>query len=509
MTNSSTSATSSSGSSSSADDSGNGVVLAILVIGQFMALLDATIVNVAIPSIRTNLHASGAGLQLVIAGYTVAYAMLLITGARLGSLIGHKRLFITGLITFTSASLLCGVAPTTGALVASRVLQGIGAAAMVPQTLSIIQKRFTGASRTRAFSVYGAALSIGGVTGQVLGGILVDLDLGHSAWRSVFFVNVPIGVLAVILASRKLPADGAMVGRVRDGLDVIGLILGSAAVLLLVLPLVLGRQEGWPTWTFVALAVGVVLAVTFVFAERRVAAAGGRPLLDLEVVRSPGLPSALIALAAGLMAYGAFLFVFAYHLQAGLGESPIRAGLTFAPAGAGFGLVGFFWRRLPTAWHPSLPVVGFSGAAVGYFIVGLGLRDGSHGGAWLVPLMVVLGAFMGAAFSPLLAHGLVRVPPARAADASGLLTTVLQLSLVLGVTVFGDVFLSLSTHIGSHASAAAFGTVLLALCAVSIAGLLGAVPLSRTVRRALHHAEQLKHTEQLKHAEQLRPLEQS
>ena len=503
MTNSGTPAASSSGSSSSADDSGNGVVLAILVIGQFMALLDATIVNVAIPSIRTNLHASGAGLQLVIAGYTVAYAMLLITGARLGSLIGHRRLFITGLITFTSASLLCGVAPTTGALVASRVLQGIGAAAMVPQTLSIIQKRFTGASRTRAFSVYGAALSIGGVTGQVLGGVLVDLDLGHSAWRSVFFVNVPIGVLAVILASRKLPADGAMVGRVRDGLDVIGLILGSAAVLLLVLPLVLGRQEGWPTWTFVALAVGVVLAVTFVFAERRVAAAGGRPLLDLEVVRSPGLPSALIALAAGLMAYGAFLFVFAYHLQAGLGESPIRAGLTFAPAGAGFGLVGFFWRRLPTAWHPSLPVVGFSGAAVGYFIVGLGLRDGSTGGAWLVPLMLVLGAFMGAAFSPLLAHGLVRVPPARAADASGLLTTVLQLSLVLGVTVFGDVFLSLSTHIGSHASAAAFGTVLLALCAVSIAGLLGAVPLSRTVRRALHHAEQLKH------AEQLRPLEQS
>src|SRR5665213_687638 len=196
---------------SSVEGTGGGTTLAILVMAQFMVLLDATIVNVAIPSIRANLHASGASLQLVIAGYTVAYAMLLITGARLGSLVGHKRLFVTGLVTFTTASLLCGIAPTTGALIASRVLQGIGAAAMVPQTLSIIQKQFTGMSRTRAISVYGAALSVGGVTGQVLGGVLVDLNIAHTAWRSVFFVNVPVGVLAVILASRKLPADGAIV----------------------------------------------------------------------------------------------------------------------------------------------------------------------------------------------------------------------------------------------------------------------------------------------------------
>jgi EmrB/QacA subfamily drug resistance transporter len=476
------------GGQAATEGTGSGTTLAILVMAQFMALLDATIVNVAIPSIRANLHASGASLQLVIAGYTIAYAMLLITGARLGSLVGHKRLFITGLVTFTTASLLCGVAPTTGALIASRVVQGMGAAAMVPQTLSIIQKQFTGMSRTRALSVYGAALSIGGVTGQVLGGVLVDVDIAHTAWRSVFFVNVPVGVVAVVLATRKLPADAALQRRIRDGLDLLGLVLGSAAVLLLVLPLVLGREEGWPSWTFAALGAGVVLAVAFVRAEAWVAARGGRPLLDLEVIRSPGLPSALVALAAGLMAYGAFLFVFAYHLQAGLGDSPIRAGLTFAPAGAGFGLVGFFWRRLPTTWHPSLPVVGFTGAAIGYFLVGIGLHDGSQGGYWLVPLMLVLGGFMGAAFSPLLAHGLVHVPPARAADASGLLTTVLQLSLVLGVTVFGDVFLSLSGHIGSHTSAAAFGTVLLALCALSIAGLLGAVPLSRSVRRALQPA---------------------
>ena len=146
---------------------------------------------------------------------------------------------------------------------------------------------------------------------------------------------------------------------------------------------------------------------------------------------------------------------------------------------------GFYWRRLPTTWHPWLPVAGFTGAALGYLAIGAAMRDGSDGGVWLFPLMAVTGAFMGAAFSPLLAHGLVRVPQERAADASGLLTTVLQLSIVLGVTVFGDVFLSLSQHVRPHASAAAFGTVLFCVGAVTVIGLLGAVPLSRTVRRAV------------------------
>ena len=272
-----------SGSGSRAD----GVMLAILVLGQFMALLDATIVNVAIPSIRADLHASGAGLQLVIAGYTVAYAMLLITGARLGTLIGHRRMFVAGLATFTLASLACGLAPSTVTLVIARVVQGVGAAAMVPQTLSIIQKRFTGADRTRAISVYGAALAVGGVTGQVLGGVLVELDLGGSAWRSVFFVNVPVGLLALTLALRRLPRDAEVVGGVRAGLDLVGLSLASTAVLLVVLPLVLGREQGWPAWTFVTIGAGVVLAAVFAVAERRIAAAGGRPLLDLDVVRSP------------------------------------------------------------------------------------------------------------------------------------------------------------------------------------------------------------------------------
>jgi EmrB/QacA subfamily drug resistance transporter len=463
---------------------GSGAMLAILVMGQFMALLDATIVNVAIPSIRADLHASGAALQLVVAGYTTAYAMLLITGARLGTLVGHRRMFLAGLATFTLASLACGIAPSTATLVLARVVQGVGAAAMVPQTLSIIQTRFAGPSRTRAISVYGAALAIGGVTGQVLGGVLVELDLGGSTWRSVFFVNLPVGALALILALARLPRDEEAVNRVRHGLDIPGLFLASTAVLLLVLPMVLGREDGWPAWTFVAMAAGLALAVAFVLLERRVAARGGRPLLDLDVVRSPGLPSALAALAAGMVSYGGFLFVFAFHLQGGLGDGALRAGLTFAPAGATFGLVGYFWRRLPTTWHPSLPVAGFAGAALGYLAIAATMRGGSDGGLWLFPLMAATGAAMGAGFSPLLAHGLVRVPLQQAGDASGLLTTVLQLSIVGGVTVFGDVFLSLSERVQPHASAAAFGSVLFAIGAVTGAGVASTVSLARTVRQA-------------------------
>ena len=354
---------------------------------------------------------------------------------------------------------------------------------------SIIQTRFSGASRTRALSVYGAAIAIGGLTGQVLGGVLVDLDIGGSAWRSVFFVNVPVGILAVTLAARKLPRDEPVVGRVRDGLDLIGLATGSAAVLLIVLPMVLGREEGWPVWTYVAIASGAVLAVVFVLAERWVKAKGGRPLLDLDVVRSPGLPSALLALSAGMVAYGGFLFVFAFHLQGGLGDSALRAGLTFAPAGAAFGLVGFYWRRLPTTWHPWLPVVGFTGAALGYLAIGASMRNGSDGGAgcsrsWRSPGRS--WAPRSARFWPMVWCGCRQQ---RAADASGLLTTVLQLSIVLGVTVFGDLFLSLSQHVRPHASAAAFGTVLFFVGAVTIVGLLGAVPLSRTVRRRSTRAE--------------------
>ncbi|HVU92437.1 MAG TPA: MFS transporter, partial [Jatrophihabitans sp.] len=220
-----------------------GAILTVLLLGQFMAILDVSIVNVAAPTLRADLHASGAGLQLSVAGYTITYAVLLITGARLGDRIGHGYAFRYGLVGFTLASLACGLAPNTGTLIAFRMVQGAGAALMMPQVMSLIQRTFDGTARARALSLYSAVIAGGAVVGQVLGGVIVSADLFGTGWRPVFLVNVPIGVALSLLAVRDLPADR---GQRNRGLDPAGVVTLSAAVLLLVVPLVLGHEEHWP-----------------------------------------------------------------------------------------------------------------------------------------------------------------------------------------------------------------------------------------------------------------------
>ena len=456
------------------------VMLVVLVAGQFMALLDVTIVNVAMPTIAADLHASGAALQLVASGYTITYAMLLITGARLGSLRGTRGVFLAGVATFTVASLACGLATSTGALIGARFVQGAGAAAMVPQVFTVIQRRFSGATRARALSVYAAVLATGAVAGQVLGGILVSADLFGTGWRPVFLVNVPVGVAIIVLVPLLLPVD-------RPGgrrLDLAGLVTGSAAVLLIVLPLVLGRQESWPGWTRVCLASGVALVGVFVWVERSVAARDGDPLLDVGVFRAPGMTAGVVALAAGMIGYGCFLFSLTLHLQLGLGYSALRAGLTFAPAATVFGVTGYYWRRLPPRLHHRLVPAGLLVAGLVYLALSAGLRADPRGGSWLIALLLVLGLGYGLSFSPLLTQALVHVPMRSAADASGLLTTTIQLSQVVGVAVFGGVFLSLAAHPGPHPTGTALSTVYVLLGLLTLAGTAGALVLARTIRKA-------------------------
>ncbi len=237
-----------------------------------MAVLDASVVNVAAPSIHAALHASGAALQLVIAGYTITYAVLLVSGARLGDLLGHRRIFLTGLALFTVASLGCGLAGSTAQLVALRLVQGVGAAMMIPQVLSLIQRTFTGPRRARAMSAYSAVLALGVVAGQVAGGLLISADLLGSTWRPVFLVNVPIGVVLILAGWRLLPAGRGDGGR---GLDLPGLVLLTPAVLAVVIPLVLGQPEHWPVWGWLCLAASVALFAGFARAERRLEARGG------------------------------------------------------------------------------------------------------------------------------------------------------------------------------------------------------------------------------------------
>src|ERR1700722_5376040 len=253
-----------------------GAALAIVLTGQIMAIIDVNIVNVAVPSMHATLGASGAGLQLVVAGYTIAYAVLLVTGARLGDILGHRRMYLAGVALFTLASLGCGLAPTTGVLIALRFIQGVGAATMIPQVLSLIQRTYTTPGpRARAMSLYATVISGGAVLGQVLGGLLVSADVLGSSWRPVFLVNVPVGLL-VLACGRLLPAgrfDGVRT------LDLRGLAVLTPAVLALVLPLVLGQPLGWPWWGWVLLAASLALFALLSRVEHRVGARGGQPIL--------------------------------------------------------------------------------------------------------------------------------------------------------------------------------------------------------------------------------------
>jgi MFS family permease len=475
------------------------LMLAVLLLGQFMCIIDVLVTNVAMPSIAASLHASGASLQLVVGGYTIAYAMLLITGARLGDRYGRRRTYLAGVLIFTTASLACALAPDSQALIAFRLVQGAGAAVLVPQVFSIIQLNFTGPARARALSAYAAVLSAGAVTGLVLGGVVVTADLFGTGWRPVFAINVPIGIVLAAAVPRLVPPD-APVGPTNK-LDLAGLGAAACAVLLIVLPLVLGREEGWPAWGFGCIAAGAVLAAGFVLIERRVAARGGDPLLNLAVLRAPALPSGLVTLAATQIGYGGLLFAYTLHLQAGLGESALRAGLSYLPFAAVFGLAGYNGRRLPAAARRVLVPAGLTVGILAYLALAAGLHSaGSHGGITALTWtgLAAVGLGLGLSVSPLLTQSLTHVPAARAADASGLLTTTVQLGQLLGVAAIGSVYLSRtgsapapgsgsalgsgSGHAAAVTSAAAMSGTALWLAALSVAGLLAAAVMIRAAQ---------------------------
>ena len=426
-------------------------VLAIVLAGQFMAVLDASVVNVAAPSIHAGLHASGAGLQLVIAGYTITYAVLLVSGARAGDLLGHRRMFLAGLAIFTFASLGCGLAASTAQLVALRLVQGAGAAAMIPQVLSLIQRTFSGQRRAKAMSAYSAVLAGAIIVGQVAGGVLVSANLFGATWRPVFLVNVPIGAVLMVAGRRMLPAGRGDAGR---RLDIAGLALLTPAVLAVVIPLVLGQPEHWPTWGWLVLAASAVLFCGFALAERKVAATGGSPLVHGRVLGLTGVRTGITALFAVMTVFGGMFFVLALHFQGGLGESPLRAGLTFAPSAVAFALVSLNWQRLPGSIKPWLPIGGFAGMSVGLLVIAMVLRGGGSGGVWVFLALALTGASNAFAFSPLMTGVLMRVPVSDAADATGVVVTVNQLALVVGVASFGAIYLNLAGPLPAAAAGA-------------------------------------------------------
>jgi Major Facilitator Superfamily len=295
-------------------------------------------------------------------------------------------------------------------------------------------------------TLYATAISGGAVLGQVLGGLLVSANIFGSSWRPVFLVNVPVG-LVVLAFGRLLPAQEQRAGQGggrRRSLDLPGLAILTPAVLAFVLPLVLGQPLGWPAWGWALLAASILGFGLLWRVEHRVDIRGGQPILPRALLGLPGMASGLGGLFAAMTVFGGWLFGLALDLQDGLGESPLRAGLTFVPCGVAFALVSLNWRRLPARYHDGLAMTGFALNGVGLLWSGLLLRSGAAAGPWLYVALAVAGGGMAGAFGSLMTRVLSRVPVALAADASGVVVTVNQLGVVVGIATFGTLYLNLA-----------------------------------------------------------------
>ena len=452
-------------------------LLVVLLTGQFMANVDTAIVNVAAPSISTGLGASGGELELVISGYTLAYAMLLITGARLGDMRGYRRIFLIGLGAFTLASLTCGLSPNAVTLILARMVQGTGAALMVPQVLSGIQLNFTGARRARALGFYVATLSSGAVAGQILGGVLISINLFGSGWRPVFLINVPIGAVLIVAALRLLPVDRGGRGQ---RLDLWGVAALSATVLLAVVPLILGRELRWPGWMWACLIASFPALVAFIAVERRIAARDGYPLINLRLLTQPAISWGLLANGTATSTYFSMLFVLALYLQRGLGRSPLYSGFALVSWVAAFGLARVLLRRLPARVAPFSASAGSLILAAAYLCISGSLFTGYRDGSLLLTLLGFGGLGLGIGFSALIAHMTAAVSVRDAPDLSGLLTTTSQVSGVAGVAIFGTAYLSLAPHSGPDVAVHAF-TVITA--SFAIMAFLASIAAYQSVRR--------------------------
>ncbi|TCM47947.1 MFS transporter [Kribbella sp. VKM Ac-2568] len=430
-----------------------------------MANVDTAVANTAAPSIGATLGASEGQVALVVSGYVVAFAVLLITGARLGSSLGYRRVFLLGLQVFTAASLVCGIAPEVYSLTVARFVQGAGAALMVPQVLSGIQLHFAGRERVKALGFFSIALSGGAVAGQVLGGLLISADLFGTAWRPIFLINVPIGIGLTLVALRRLPADG--VHDERQSIDLRGVVSLSAAVLLVIVPLLLGSERGWPAWAWICLALSVPMIVLFEQGERRAAAAGGRPLIARQVLRSSAVRAGLLAHGVTTAGYFALLFVLALYLQQGLGKGPAYSGFAMVVWVAAFGLAGPILPRLPErfGW---MPVIGCSLLVVGYLAVLAYLVLGGRSGPLLFALLGIGGLGLGFSSNTLIGAITSAMPTQYASDLSGVVATNAQLSGALGVAVAGSIYAALVS--GSTSPAGALSAVLAGFAGLALIG---------------------------------------
>jgi len=416
--------------------------LAVLLVAGFMDMLDVTIVNVAVPSIRTDLRATYPQVEWVVNGYVLGFAALLVIGGRLGDLFGRRRLFLVGVGGFTAASALCGLAGDPAVLIAGRFAQGALGGLMIPQIISLIHVTFPAHERGRALGLWGAAVGVASATGLILGGVLVEWSPLGLGWRTIFLVNVPIGLSAMI-AARSLLRESRSPTPPR--VDLIGMVLAASAILMVVYPLVEGRSLGWPTWIFLLFAGGVGLLAGFVWYERWRERVVGAPLLPLGLFRAGAFAWGTGVWLIWWIALSSFFFTWTLYLQAGLGWSPLRAGLTASAFAIGAAVgSGLSVQVLTPRYGRRVLMVGVLLVATGFAVyTWIGSRQGAGIASWqmVVPLFAA-GFGFGLMVAPMLDLVLTGVPANDAGSATGLLSTIQQVGMALGVALIGVLFLA-------------------------------------------------------------------
>ena len=416
-------------------------VLAIVVAAQFMFGVDAFVVNVAIPTIAIDLHASPAQIEAVIAIYLIAYATLVITGGRLGDIHGTKNVFLAGVFGFTLTSLWCGLAQTGPELILARLAQGATAALMVPQVLATLHLLFSDASRGRAFGIYGMVLGLAGAAGFLLGGVLVTADLAGLGWRAVFFVNLPFGLIIMAAAWRVMPSVRRRAG---TRLDVPGAIVLFTGLLCLIGPLLFGHDVHWARWIWLVMAAGVAIVAAFLRLEHAVARRGGMPLIDLALLSDAAFMRGLYATFLFFFANLSFYLVMTMFMQRGLHIPPLQAGMVFVPLALAFVIASR--HSSARARHRGTRVL-IEGCALQ--IAGLAVLVATvawidaPGALLLALVLAIFGYGQGLVMAPLSSAVLSTVKPASAGSGAGMYGTTTQIANAAGVAAIGAVYFAI------------------------------------------------------------------
>jgi EmrB/QacA subfamily drug resistance transporter len=413
------------------------MVMAVVIMADVMDLLDATIANLAGPTIRRDIGGGESTLQWILAAYTLTFAVGLITSARLGDLVGRRRMFLIGMTGFTLASLLCGVAPSAGFLIGARVFQGLFGAAMIPQGLAMVRASFHPDDLQKAFIPFGPIMGLSAVLGPILAGFLIDADLFGSSWRAIFWVNVPVGVVGAYLAWRYLPRTLHRDPGAR--LDLVGATLLTIASVLLIYPLVQGHEQGWPAWMFAMLAGSAVFLGAFVVSERR----SSHPVIEPSLFGHPQFVYGLVFLGTFFTAMSGFNLAGNLFIQYGLHYSPLDTGLTMIPLALGISVgAALSGAALGPRFGRSVLHGGLALSMVGLVMMWwtIGHQGLALTGWQLAPSFAVMGVGMGLIFAPLFDIILAALGDHEVGTGSGLLNAVQQFCGALGVAVLGSAF---------------------------------------------------------------------